>query len=46
MYMRFGLNEEVILEIEVYFEAKLLYKKGLELLEKHRNQCIPLEEDC
>ena len=36
---RFGSNEEVILETEVYFEAKdkSFYKKGIELLEKHWN---------
>ena len=37
---RFGSNEEVILETETYFEAK-----GIELLEKHWNQCIILEAD-
>ena len=44
---RFGSNEEVILKTEVYFEAKdkLFYKKGIELLEKHCNQCITLEGD-
>ena len=44
---RFGSNEEVILETEAYFEArdKLFYKKGIELLEKHWNQCITLEGD-
>ena len=44
---RFGSNEEVISENEVYFEAKdkLFYKKGIELLEKHWNQCITLEGD-
>ena len=33
---RFGSNEEVISEIEVYFEVKdkLFYKKGIKLLEK------------
>ena len=33
---RFGSNEEVISETEPYFEAKdkLLYKKGIDLLEK------------
>ena len=44
---RFGSNEEVILETEMYFEAKdkLFYKKGIELLEKHWNQCITLGDD-
>ena len=45
---RFGSNEEVILETAAYFEAKdkSLYQKGIELLEKHWNQCITLVEDC
>ena len=44
---RFGSNEEVILETEMYFEVKdkLFYEKGIELLEKHWNQCITLEGD-
>ena len=44
---RVGSNEEVILETEVYFEAKdkSFYKKGIELLEKHWNPCITLEGD-
>ena len=44
---RFGSNEELISETEVYFEAKdkSFYKKGFELLEKHWNQCITLEGD-
>ena len=44
---RFGSNEEVILEIEAYFEAKdkLFNKNANELLEKHWNQCITLEGD-
>ena len=44
---RFGSNEEVILKTEVYFKAKdkSFYKKGIELLEKHWNQCITLEGD-
>ena len=44
---RFGSNEEVILETKAYFEAKdkMFYKKGIELLEKHWNQCIALEGD-
>ena len=39
---RFGSNEEVISETEVYFEVKdkSFYKKGIELLEKRWNQCI------
>ena len=42
---RFGSNEEVILETEAYFETKdkSFYKKGIELLEKHWNQCLTLE---
>ena len=42
---RFGSNEKVISETEVYFETKdkLFYKKGIELLGKHWNQCIILE---
>ena len=41
----FGFNVEVISETEVYFKAKdkSFYKKGIELLEKHWNQCITLE---
>ena len=44
---RFGSNKEVILETEAYFEAKnkSFYKKGIELLEKHWNQCITLWGD-
>ena len=44
---RFGSNEEVISETEVYFVSKneLLYKKGIELLEKRWNQCISREGD-
>ena len=44
---RFGSNVEVISETEAYFEAKekSFYKKGIELLEKHWNQCITLEGD-
>ena len=43
----FGSNEEVISETEVYFETKdkSFFKKGIELLEKHWNQCITLERD-
>ena len=44
---RFGFNEEVISKTEAYFEAKdkSFYKKDIELLEKHWNQCITLEGD-
>ena len=44
---RFGSNEEVISETEVYFEAKdkSFNQKGIKLLEKNCNQCITLEED-
>ena len=42
---RSGSNEEVIEKTEVYFEANLFYKKGIELLEKHWNQCITLKGD-
>ena len=44
---KFGSNEEVILETEVYFEAKdkSFYKNGIELLEKHWNRCITQEGD-
>ena len=44
---RFGSKEEMILEIEVYFEAKdkSFNKKSLKLLEKRWNQCITLERD-
>ena len=44
---RSGSNEEVILETEVYLEVKdkSFYKKGIELLEKHWNQCITLKGD-
>ena len=39
----FDSNEEVILETKAYFEAKdkSFYKKGIKLLEKSWNQCIP-----
>ena len=42
---RFGSNEEVIAETEAYFESKdeSFYKKGIEKLEKRRNQCITFE---
>ena len=44
---RFGSIEEMILEIEVSFEAKdkSFYKKGIELFRKSWNQCITLEGD-
>ena len=44
---RFSSNEEVILETEVYFEAKdkPFYKKGIKLLQKCWNRCITLEGD-
>ena len=42
---RFGSNEEVIAETEAYFESKdeSFYKKGIEKLENHWNECITLE---
>ena len=45
---RFDLNEEVIAEIEAYFEAKdkSFYKHVIEKLEKRWNDCIALEGDC
>jgi len=44
---RFGSNEEVIAEIEAYFEDKdkSFYKKGVEKLEKRWTDCIALEGD-
>ena len=44
---RFGSNEEMIAETEAYFEAKdeSFYKKGIEMLKKHWNECITLEGD-
>ena len=44
---RFGSNEEVISKTEAYFETKdkSFYKKGIEYLEKHWNQCITIEGD-
>ena len=44
---RFGSNEEVIAETEVYFEAKhkSFYKHGIEKLEKRWNDFIALESD-
>ena len=42
---RFGFNEEMIAEIEAYFEIKdeSFHKKSVEKLEKRWNQCITLE---
>ena len=42
--MRFGSNEEVIAGTKAYFEAKdkLFYKKGIEMLGKHWNECMSL----
>ena len=42
---RFDSNEEVIAETEAYFESKdeSFYKKGIEKLEKHWNECITFE---
>ena len=42
---RYGSNEEVIAETEVYFESKdeSFYKKGIEKLENRRNECITRE---
>ena len=42
---RFGSNEEVIAKTEAYFESKdeSFYKKGIEKLEEHWNECITLE---
>ena len=44
---RFGSNEEVISETEVYFEAKekSFNKKSIEFYESRWNQCIILESD-
>ena len=44
---RFGSNEKVIPETEAYFEAKnkSFYKKSIELLDKHWNQCITLGDN-
>ena len=38
---RFGSNEEVIAETEAYFESKgkSFYKKCIEMLEKHWDEC-------
>ena len=42
---RFGSNEEVIAEVEAYFESKdkSFYKKVIEKLEERWNKCITLE---
>ena len=41
---RFGSNEEVIAETEAYFESKdKSCKRGIEMLENRRNECITLE---
>ena len=40
---RFGSNEEV--KSDTVAENKSFDKKGIELLEKHWNQCITLEGD-
>ena len=42
---RYGSNEEVIAETEVYFESKdeSFYKKGIQKLEKHCHECITPE---
>ena len=44
---RFGSNEEVIAETGAYFEAKdkFFFKKGIEILAKHLNECITFEGD-
>ena len=41
----FGSNEEVIAEIEAYFESKdeSFYRKGIEKIKKRSNKCITLE---
>ena len=41
----FCYNEEVIAETEAYFESKdeSFYKKRIEKLEKHWNECITVE---
>ena len=45
--MRFGSNEEMILETDAYFEGKgkSFNKKGIELLEKRWNQYMTVEVD-
>ena len=44
---RFGSNEEVISEIEPYFEAedKSVYRKRIEMLEKRWNELITFRGD-
>ena len=44
---RFGSNEEILAKTEAYFKAKdkLLYKKGIEMLEKRWNEYI-LSKKC
>ena len=41
----FGSNEEVIVEVEAYFESKdeSFYKKSIEKIKKRSNECITLE---
>lgn len=45
--MRFGSIEEVVAEIQAYFEAKdgQFYKNSIETLEKLCNDCITLKGD-
>lgn len=40
----FELNDEVIDETNAYFEAKFFFLH-IEILKKHWNECIALEED-
>ena len=42
---RYGSNQEVVAEIEAYFEAfgAACYKKGIEKLEDRYNRCIAIE---
>ncbi|GFT88369.1 putative DD34D transposase [Trichonephila clavipes] len=44
---KFRAEEEVIAEIEAYFEAKdkSYYKNGIEKLYGHRNRCIALKRE-
>lgn len=44
---KFGSNEEVIAEVEAYFERKdkSFYRKGIEKLEERWSTCITLEGD-
>ena len=44
---RFYSNEEVITELNAYFEAKdkSFYKKGIEMLEKRWTDCFAFEGD-